>query len=103
MAVLHLTKESFEKEVIQSGQKVLVDFWADWCGPCKMLGPVIEELAEEVKTVKIAKVNVDENQELALKYNVMSIPTVILFESGIPVETSVGYKPKAALKQMIGE
>ncbi|MBQ8325507.1 MAG: thioredoxin [Lachnospiraceae bacterium] len=103
MAVLHLTKENFEKEVIESGQKVLVDFWADWCGPCKMLGPVIEELAEEVKTVKIAKVNVDENQELALKYNVMSIPTVILFEGGIPVETSVGYKPKAALKQMIGE
>ena len=103
MAVLHLTKENFNKEVIDSGQKVLVDFWADWCAPCKMLGPVIEELAEEVKTVKIAKVNVDENQELALKYNVMSIPTVILFEGGIPVETSVGYKPKAALKQMIGE
>lgn len=103
MAVLHLTKENFEKEVIQSGQKVLVDFWADWCGPCKMLGPVIEELAEEVKTVKVAKVNVDEEQELAAQYRIMSIPTVILFEGGVPVETSVGVKSKAAFKQMIGE
>lgn len=101
MAALHITKESFETEVVKSAQPVLVDFWAAWCGPCKMLLPIIEELADEVTDVKICKVNVDEQPELAEKYNVMTIPTLILFKDGKPVNTSIGVKPKNAILEMI--
>lgn len=92
MAELKLTKENFY-EVIKSGEKTLVDFWAPWCGPCRMLGPIIEEIANEVPN-QVGKVNVDEEEELATKYGVSSIPTVIVFQNGKEVARTVGYQPK---------
>ena len=101
MAVLHVTKENFETEVLQSEKPVLVDFWASWCGPCKMVAPVLEEIAGEVTDVKIAKVNVDEQPELSQKFQVMSIPTLILFKEGKVVNTTVGAQPKEDLVRFI--
>ena len=91
MAILHITKETFDKEVLKSDVPVLVDFWADWCGPCKALGPILEEVESELAPgVKIAKINIDEQEELAAQFRVMSIPTLLLFKNGQPVEKSVG-------------
>lgn len=101
MAVLHLTKENFNSEVLEAKGTVLVDFWASWCGPCKMVGPIIDEIAAEVEGVKIAKVNVDEQMELASQFKVMSIPTLIVFKDGQKTETSVGAKSKAEILKMI--
>ena len=101
MAVIHVDNDSFEKEVLQSEIPVLVDFWAPWCGPCKMLGPVIDEIAENVENVKICKLNTDEADQIAIRYRVMSIPTLILFKSGQPVATSVGLKSKSEILQFI--
>ena len=81
MAVLHLTKENFESEVLKSDKKVLVDFWATWCGPCQMVSPIIEELGEELTDVKVCKVDVDKEPEISIQYNIMSIPTLIDFEN----------------------
>ena len=89
MAALHITKENFETEVLQSEKPVLVDFWAEWCGPCQMLLPTIEELAGEVTDAKICKVNVDEQPELAGQFGVMTIPTLIVFKGGKVVNTSI--------------
>ena len=103
MAELVLTSDNFKREVLESEIPVLVDFWASWCGPCKMLGPVIAELAEEYEgKVKVGKVNVDDEEELAMEYNVQSIPTVLLFKGGKVVEQSLGFKPKAAFEAMLG-
>ncbi len=99
---LVFTKDNFEKEVLQSDKPVMVDFWAPWCGPCRMLGPVIDEIASEQTNFSVGKVNIDDEQELAQKYGVMTIPTVIVFKNGEPVETSVGVKPKQALLEMVG-
>ena len=88
MSVLKINEGNFEEEVLKSEKIVLVDFYADWCGPCRMMSPIIDEIAEELQdSVKVGKVNVDENQELAIKYDVMSIPTIIIFKNGMPVKT----------------
>lgn len=103
MSVITLTKDNFETEVLNSSQPVLVDFWASWCGPCKMLSPVVDELAEEQNAVKVGKINVDEQPMLASAFNVMSIPTLLLFKDGKVADTSVGVKPKAALQSFINQ
>lgn len=96
-----LTKENFETEVLKSELPVLVDFWASWCGPCKMLAPTVAQIAEEYSgKVKVGKVNVDEEDELSREYGIVSIPTVILFKNGQPVKTSVGLVPKETLTAM---
>ena len=101
MAALHLTAENFRKEVLEYEGTAMVDFWASWCGPCQMVGPIIEEIAEEVQNAKICKVNVDEQPDIAGKYNVMSIPTIIVFKNGEAVSVSVGAKPKAELLALL--
>ena len=101
MAALHITKENFETEVLQSEKPVLVDFWAEWCGPCQMLLPTIEELAGEVTDAKICKVNVDEQPELAGQFSVMTIPTLIVFKEGKAVNTSIGVKTKSEILKML--
>lgn len=99
--MLTITKDNFEQEVLKSDKKVLVDFWASWCGPCRMLSPVIDEIAKETDKVKVGKVNVDEESELATQFAVMSIPTLILFENGKPVKQMVGAQPKSTILSMI--
>ena len=95
MSVLTITEENFENEVLKSEGVVLIDFYADWCGPCKMMSPVINEIAKELQgNVKVGKINVDNNQELAIKYDVMSIPTIIIFKNGMPVKSFIGVTNK---------
>ncbi len=102
MSVLHITKENFEQEVLQSSMPVLVDLWASWCGPCRMLAPIIEELAEEyAHSVKFGKINVDEEPELATQFRVSSIPMLALVKNGKVVNTLVGYRPKAQIEEML--
>ena len=96
-----ITKENFEQEVLKSDKPVLVDFWAAWCGPCKMLGPVVEQIADEHPEYKVGKVNVDEQQELAGQFGVMSIPTVVAFKGGQKVAQSVGVVPKEKLLALL--
>lgn len=101
MSAIQVTKESFEQEVLKSDKPVLVDFWAPWCGPCQVLMPVIEELANEVTDTKICKVNVQDYPELAAKYNVMTIPTLAVFKDGNVVNSVSGVKSKAAILKML--
>ncbi len=100
---MELTKSNFEKEILAHDGLCIVDFWASWCMPCKMLSPVIDELAEEYPEVKIGKVNVDEQGELAAKYGIASIPTLLFFRGGEIVNKSVGYRAKEALAELISE
>lgn len=102
MAVIEITEANFETEVLKSDVPVLVDFWAVWCGPCQMQGPIIDELAEEVQGVKFGKLNVDENMGLAQKFRVMSIPTLMLFKDGQAAVTVVGLQSKEAVKNLLG-
>ena len=102
MAVVTITKENFEQEVLQSAKTVLLDFWASWCGPCRMLSPVVDEVAEERTDVKVGKVNVDEQPELAGQFGVMSIPTLLVFEQGKLVRQAVGARPKASVLELLG-
>lgn len=101
MAVVKLTTENFEQEVLKAGQTVLVDFYADWCGPCQMMGSVVEEIAGEVSNAKVCKINIDEQMTIAQKYGVMSIPTFAVFKNGELVKKEVGALPKAVLKGML--
>ncbi len=99
---LAVTEETFEQEVIQANLPVLVDFWAEWCGPCRMVAPIVEELAGEYAgRVKVTKVDVDDNQRLAMRYNIMSIPTLGVFKGGELIERIVGYMPKQELKRRL--
>lgn len=102
MEVIKITNDNFQKEVLESSKPVLVDFWATWCGPCRMQAPVLEELAAESDSVKIGKLNIDEEQALAIKYRVSSIPTLMLFKDGQVAETLVGLRSKNELAEMLG-
>jgi len=101
MPEIILTDKNFDNEVLKSAVPVLVDFWAPWCGPCQIQGPIIDELAKEVTTAKITKLNVDENQAIAAKFGVMSIPTLMIFKNGSVVEQMVGLQQKADLKRKL--
>ena len=101
MSVVTITKDNFKTEVLESGRPVLLDFWAPWCGPCRMVSPVVDEIAAENEGFKVGKVNVDEEEELARQFRVMSIPTLIVFREGRAVTSSVGAKPKAAILKML--
>lgn len=101
MSVVHLTKENFKEEVLEANVPVLVDFWATWCGPCQMVGPVVEELAGEVTDVKFCKVDVDDQPELAREYHVMSIPMFFVFKEGKVVKRDMGAKSKEELLAMV--
>ncbi|MCR5613558.1 thioredoxin [Treponema sp.] len=101
MAEIEITKETFESEVLKSDKPVIVDFWATWCGPCQMLGPIIAEIAEEHPEIKVCKVNVDEEEELAQQFGVMSIPFVAAFKDGKLLKSSVGYQPKENILDLV--
>ena len=102
MAELTITEQNFDTEVLQAKEPVLVDFWATWCSPCRMLAPIIEEIAQENEgKVKVGKVNVDEERELALQFGVSSIPTVMVFQNGEIKATSVGYRPKEEIEALL--
>ena len=101
MSVTVITKENFETEVLQADKPVLIDFWASWCNPCRMLSPVVDEIAEETPSIKVGKVNVDEQPELAQKFDVMSIPMLVVFKDGKAVNNSVGVQPKGNILDML--
>ena len=101
MASINIHMDNFESEVLHSDRKVLLDFWAPWCGPCRMVGPILEEIAVERADVKIGKINVDEQPELAAEFNVMSIPMLVVIDNGRIVSRSVGAKPKSAILAML--
>lgn len=102
MSVLKITSENYKEEVLESDKTVLIDFYADWCGPCKMMSPIIDKIAEEEKdTVKVGKVNVDENQDLAMKYGVMSIPTIVIIKNGEVSKTFVGVRDINEIKEAL--
>jgi len=103
MAVVTITNENFEQEVINSDKPVLLDFWASWCMPCRIFFSTFDEAAEEIADVKFAKINVEEQPELARRFRVMSIPTLILVKDGAPVQTSVGMKNKDGILEMLGK
>lgn len=101
MSVISVTNETFEQEVLRSDSPVIVDFWASWCGPCRMLAPILDQIADERPDVKVAKVNVDEQMELATRFGIVSIPTVIVFKDGKAVNKSMGVKPKGEILAML--
>lgn len=101
MAILTITKDNFSKEVMESTQPVLLDFWANWCGPCRMLSSIIDEIGEETAGIKVGKVNVDEQRELAAQFGVMSIPTLVVIKNGKAVKRSVGVQTKDRIRSML--
>lgn len=103
MSAMTITKNNFQEEVLQSSVPVLLDFWASWCGPCRMVAPVLEEIASQRPDIKVGKINVDEQPELAQAFQVMSIPTLVVMKKGKVVSTSVGVKSKNAILNMVSE
>ena len=101
MAVLEVTGASVEKEVLQSDRPVVADFYADWCGPCKMLRPILEEISDDRQDVKVVSINIDEEDELAEQFDVSAIPCVVLIKDGMEVDRSVGLKPREALEELL--
>ena len=101
MLVKDMSKENFQEEVVQSDKPVLVDFWASWCGPCRMVSPIVDEIAQERPDVKVVKVNVDQEQELALQFGVMSIPTLVVMKDGKVVNQAVGVRPKEQILDLL--
>ena len=102
MSVLKLTSENYEEEVLKSEKTVLIDFYADWCGPCRMMSPIIDEIAEEMEgKIKVGKINVDDNQELAMEYGVMSIPTIVVIKKGQVEKTFVGVREKSEIEEAL--
>ena len=101
MSVITITEENFEEQVAVSAVPVLVDFWAPWCGPCRMVSPVVDEIAEEAEGFAVGKINVDEQPGLAARFGVMSIPTLMVFQNGKPAATAVGVRPKEEILELI--
>jgi len=101
MAIVDITNTNFTSEVLESDKKVLVDFWAPWCGPCRMVSPIVDEIAGENAAIKVCKINIDEQPQLASQYGVMSIPTLMVFENGAVLDKAVGARNKAFILQMI--
>ena len=101
MPVVHITKDNFESIVNQNEKSVLIDFWAPWCGPCQMVGPIIEEIAAERSDIIVGKINVDDEMELARQFRIVSIPTIIVLKNGEKVATSIGYKPKEEILKLL--
>ena len=101
MSVIEVTEENFQSEVLQSNKTVLIDFWAQWCGPCRMLSPVVDEIANEQTQIKVCKINVDNEPELATQFGVMSIPTLVVIKDGKVVNQSVGVQPKENILTMV--
>jgi thioredoxin 1 len=101
MSVVVITKENFEEEVLKATQPVLVDFWASWCGPCRMVSPIVDQIAEERPDVKVCKINIDEQPELASRYQVMSIPTLLVLRGGEIAKSAVGARPKSFILGML--
>ena len=102
MSVLQITKDNFSELVLQAKKTVLLDFWAPWCGPCRMVGPIVEEIAEENESIVVGKVNVDEETELAIQFGISSIPTLVVMENGQKKAQAIGYRPKADIEKLLG-
>lgn len=102
MEILHITQANFEELVLRSEKPVLLDFWAPWCGPCRMVAPILEEIARENESIAVGKIDVDEDGALAARFGITSIPTLILMDNGQPVKTLVGFRPKADILKQLG-
>lgn len=102
MSVIHVTSKNFQELVLEAENKVLLDFWATWCGPCQMIAPVLEEIAAENESITVAKVNVDEERDLAIQFGISSIPTLIVMDKGQAVAQMIGFRPKADIEKLLG-